>query len=532
MHFVGMEAMIVEATMLYDFWLFVGSICIAHILATIALYVRVLLKTGEGKGVSLRVLSACVMGCAVSGMHYTGMAAVTYYVSRDTVLIHNMQSSQSLVFALLIFLTIIIFSGITVIGTLVDKRLQEAKNNLFIHSVRKHTVVETLADALIIIDHKGKIETFNSAVAKMFVYSRKTIVGKKAEFLIPSVNYQDLLDESQKVGALNKSKEIEGVRSNGEKFPLEVSFSRMEINSKVMFTAVIRDISERKKLEEQLRQSQKMESIGQLAAGIAHEINTPTQYISDNTSFLKKAFVGILNALDMAQNIADKGIGNINVDDLTDLRKSLKKAKIKFVSVEIPKAIDQSLDGLQRVATIVSAMKSFSHPNDGEKQNIDLAEAIQATVTVARNEWKYIAEMECDFDKNVPAVPCLRDEFNQVILNIIVNAAHAIESVSKIDNRKGKIHIKTSLQGDFAVVEISDNGQGMPSHVKQKIFDPFFTTKSVGKGTGQGLSIAYSVIVDKHYGTINVSSQEGQGTTFEIRLPLKIKTLDVEKVAS
>lgn len=162
MHYVGMEAMVVDAVMQYDFFLFVGSICVAHILATIALYVRVLVKTGEGKGTYLRVLSAFVMGCAVSGMHYTGMAAVSYYVSVDTILVHDMESSQSMVFALLIFLTVIVFSGITAIGTLVDKRFQEAKNDLFIHSVREHTVVETLADALIIIDHKGNIETADS----------------------------------------------------------------------------------------------------------------------------------------------------------------------------------------------------------------------------------------------------------------------------------------------------------------------------------------------------------------------------------
>jgi signal transduction histidine kinase len=175
---------------------------------------------------------------------------------------------------------------------------------------------------------------------------------------------------------------------------------------------------------------------------------------------------------------------------------------------------------VDRVAKIVRAMKEFSHPAR-EKTATDLNRAIQSTITVASNEWKYVAEMEMDLDTNLPAVHCSPAEFNQVVLNMIVNAAHAITDVVGDGGRgKGKITVKTRADGEWAVIEISDSGSGMPAHVQQRIFEPFFTTKEVGKGTGQGLAIAHNVIVDKHAGTIKVTSVQGAGTTFHIRLPI------------
>ena len=200
--------------------------------------------------------------------------------------------------------------------------------------------------------------------------------------------------------------------------------------------------------------------------------------------------------------------------------KLLGEADFDYLKEEIPRALNQSLEGVDRVAKIVRAMKEFSHPAR-EKTATDLNRAIQSTITVASNEWKYVAELDMDLDANLPAVHCSPAEFNQVVLNIVVNAAHAISDVVGDGGKgKGKIRVKTRPDGEWAVIEISDTGAGMPPHVQQRIFEPFFTTKEVGKGTGQGLAIAHNVIVDKHGGTIKVTSAPGKGTTFIIRLPI------------
>jgi signal transduction histidine kinase len=259
----------------------------------------------------------------------------------------------------------------------------------------------------------------------------------------------------------------------------------------------------------ELLQAQKLEAIGQLAAGIAHEINTPTQYVGDNLRFLKESF-GELDSL-LAQLVE---LGGEPASHL------LGEADFDYLKEEIPRALNQSLEGVDRVAKIVRAMKEFSHPAR-EKTATDLNRAIQSTVTVASNEWKYVAEIELDLDAQLPAVHCSPAEFNQVVLNMIVNAAHAITDVVGDGGKgKGKITVRTRSDGEWAIVEIKDSGSGMPPHIQQRIFDPFFTTKEVGKGTGQGLAIAHNVIVDKHGGTIKVSSTPGAGTTFTIRLPI------------
>jgi PAS domain S-box-containing protein len=268
-------------------------------------------------------------------------------------------------------------------------------------------------------------------------------------------------------------------------------------------------LEERDRLETNLRQAQKLEAIGQLAAGIAHEINTPTQYVGDNLRFLKESFGELDGLLTNLVKVGGAPAGKLLAD-----------ADFDYLKEEIPRALNQSLEGVDRVAKIVRAMKEFSHPAR-EKTATDLNRAIQSTITVASNEWKYVADIEMDLDANLPAVHCSPAEFNQVVLNIVVNAAHAIgDVVGDGAKGKGKIRVKTRPDGEWAVVEISDSGAGMPPDVQRRIFEPFFTTKEVGKGTGQGLAIAHNVIVEKHGGTIKVSSAPGKGTTFTIRLPI------------
>ena len=282
------------------------------------------------------------------------------------------------------------------------------------------------------------------------------------------------------------------------------------------------DITERRTLEAQLVQAQKLESIGQLAAGIAHEINTPTQFVGDNNRFLQDAFADIEKLLEGYARVAEAArAGTVPQELLARVEEIAQEIDLAYLRAEIPKAIGQSLDGVDRVARIVRAMKEFSHPGSQEKQETDLNKAIETTITVARNEWKYVAEMVTDFDPALPPVPCLAGEFNQVVLNLITNAAHAIAAVVKDGAKeKGRITIRTRRDGDWAEVRVSDTGTGIPEAVRPRVFDPFFTTKGVGKGTGQGLAIARSVVVKKHGGTIDFETEMGKGTTFIIRLPI------------
>jgi PAS domain S-box-containing protein len=282
------------------------------------------------------------------------------------------------------------------------------------------------------------------------------------------------------------------------------------------------DIHEARQNQMQAATASKLESIGQLAAGIAHEINTPTQYVGDNVRFLGDAFGSLQQCLKDLTALSNEHDAAI---PLNSYRDCLSQPDLPYLLEEIPKAITQSLDGIQRIARIVGAMKDFSHPGQ-ELTPTDLNHAIANTIVVATNEWKYVALVETAFDEAMPLVPVIPGEFNQVILNIVVNAAQAIgEARASDSNRRGTIRVETRCCASWAEVRISDDGCGMPPHVQAKIFDPFFTTKPVGKGTGQGLSIAYNLISTKLRGSISVNSEPGRGTTFTIRVPLTLQEL-------
>ncbi|RLJ19296.1 histidine kinase [bacterium endosymbiont of Escarpia laminata] len=279
---------------------------------------------------------------------------------------------------------------------------------------------------------------------------------------------------------------------------------------------------ERQMMEVQLRHAQKLEAVGQLAAGIAHEINTPTQFINDNTCFLQQSFADYGRLFAAYERLTDAAAsGTVPKRQVNEVRTLAEEIDIDYLQEEVPQAVEQSLEGLERITRIVRAMKEFSHPGTEEKTPTDLNRAIETTIDVSRSEWKYSAELITELDPALPQVPVLVGEFNQVMLNLIVNAAHAIGDVVGESGEMGEIRITTRRDGEWAEITICDTGKGVPKAIQKRIFDPFFTTKEVGKGTGQGLSVAWSVIVDKHGGAIDVESEEGKGTTFIIRLPVK-----------
>ncbi len=266
---------------------------------------------------------------------------------------------------------------------------------------------------------------------------------------------------------------------------------------------------ERDELHIELQHVRKMESIGQLAAGIAHEINTPSQYVSDNLTFLSRSFEKITPILTALHSAA-------SVDPI--ILESINNTDIEFLAEEIPLALVQSQEGIERITKIVTAMKSYSHPSQGKKQMTDLGELLRTAGTVARNEWRYVATLDIDIPDSLGDVPCIRDELSQVIVIMIVNAAHAIEHAKK--DTEGKISIAVERANTYVKIAITDNGCGVPTHIRDNIFDPFFTTKAVGKGTGQGLNIAHTVIIDKHKGKLTFDSKVGAWTRFCILLPL------------
>jgi PAS domain S-box-containing protein len=280
-----------------------------------------------------------------------------------------------------------------------------------------------------------------------------------------------------------------------------------------------REMQERERMAIELRLAQKLESVGRLAAGIAHEINTPIQYIGDSVSYLQSVHSDLDRLMAAYRGVIDQMVApQDSLPALASVKEMENAIDLEFVANEVPKAFERTLQGVERVRTIVHAMKEFAHPDGSEHSSADLNHAIETTLTVAHNEYKYTAQVETRFGE-IPLVICNVGEVNQVFLNLIVNAAHAIEQSGKSASN-GRITIVTGVSGDSVVISFEDNGCGIPEAHLEKIFDPFFTTKPVGRGTGQGLAIARSIVAEKHGGSIDVHSVVGSGTRFVLRLPV------------
>jgi len=387
-------------------------------------------------------------------------------------------------------------------------------------------LLASIPSIMISLETTGRITKWNQAAESTLGVSQQDALGGPLDALPIAWEHEHLTQAIHDCVSTLKPIRLEAVsftRPDGQPGFLGISVTPVS-GPKRSHQGVLllgTDITERRNLETQLRQAQKLESIGHLAAGIAHEINTPIQYVGDNVTFLRDAFGNIQEVLKLQGDLLSRAKGGpLNDGVSAELDQALAHADLEFLSEEVPKAIDQALEGVGRVAKIVRAMKEFSHPDSDSKVAADLNRLIENTITVARNEWKYVAEVVTDLDPSLPPVPCLAGEFNQVILNLIVNAAHAIGArISGDASQKGLITISTHSLPERAEIRVKDNGTGIPEGVRAKVFDPFFTTKPVGKGTGQGLAIAHTAIVKKHGGTIHFETEMGGGTTFIIQLP-------------
>lgn len=414
--------------------------------------------------------------------------------------------------------------------------------------IRQRTVMETALQ-----DFKLSLDNINDSVLMFdtnsleFFYSNKgawNLTGYSEEELrqktLPDlIDKQQLISFFQLLGPLYRSTqesllfETCLVHSAGDLIPVEIHMAYV-IPRKGLdrFLVVVRNIVERKNAERekeslqvQLLHAEKLQSVGRLAAGIAHEINTPIQYIAANVSFLKESYQSLSLLINLSQQLAAGGQNDKAItDSRTRFSESFAKADWDYLKDEIPHAIEQSLEGLQRVGTLVQAMKEFSHPGNKQKSPEDLNAILETTVKVSKNEWKYVAELHSDLAADLPPVPCLRSEIGQVLLNLIVNAAQAItakEANGLQMAAKGRIVLNTKRIDGWVIITVEDNGIGIPADILDRIFDPFFTTKEVGKGSGQGLAICHDVIVEKHQGQLSCSSQVGIGSLFTIKLPLQ-----------
>jgi PAS domain S-box-containing protein len=404
---------------------------------------------------------------------------------------------------------------------------KKAEEELRRTNVEMAQLVASIPSFLIGLTPQHQITRWNRAAEKMFGISGDSVLGKPVDACGIQWELQKIAEAISLCRENEASVLVEDIRylrPDGKKGFLCVTVNSIEgaNDGPPGILLLGNDVTHRKILESQLVQAQKLESIGQLAAGIAHEINTPAQYVGDNARFLQEAHRDLEGVHDLYdQLLTELKSGNPTEELVRKIEAVAEEVDLEYIRQEAPKAVQQSLDGIGRISRIVRAMKDFSHPGTEVKTNIDLNKAIESTITVARHEWKYVAEMVTDFDPGLPLVPCLPAEINQVILNIIINAGHAVADALKQNgsDQKGTITIGTRALGEHAEIRISDTGTGIPENIRSKIFDPFFTTKEVGKGTGQGLAISHSVVVDKHGGTITFDSEVGKGASFVIRLP-------------
>lgn len=365
-------------------------------------------------------------------------------------------------------------------------------------------ITEGANDPIIMADEEGAILHFNQAASRAFGYQREEALGKGLQELVPSL-------QRSRLPQCKESQAVVGKKKCGKAFPLRLSLSRLRLSTgQVHYSCIFHDLTEIQQMEQDLAQARKLESIGQLAAGIAHEINTPLQYVADNFAFVEETcdtLLGILSRFNDSPQACEEFI------------QALQDAEFGYLTEEVPEALRQSMEGLGRITNIVAAMRDFSHTSC-KKTLADLNAGIESTITVTRNEWKYVATLETQLAPELGPVSCYLSDIKQVVLNLIVNASHAIAERQRGDrSHLGHILVKTEKLSNGVRVSVRDNGSGIPEELRHCIFDPFFTTKEVGVGTGQGLSIARRIIVDKHQGELQFECPPEGGTTFFFTLP-------------
>lgn len=418
------------------------------------------------------------------------------------------------------------------------KRIVEAEKKNEKHKESENLfrlLYEALSIGVFIVNSEGVCKQINTAYENVLDASTQECKEKKWFDWIHPDYKKDIFEKWSELlghGKLFNTESIV-VTTKGDERNVSIGFFVFTHSGGVLYVGTIEDITHRKEssnahecLGSELQQAQKLESIGTLAAGIAHEINTPLQFVINTTTFLTKATDRLLKLIASYRSLlssCDPGEGTSAAIDQARILE--KKAKLSFLEKEIPLSLTQAREVTDRAAKIVRAMKDFSHMGDDKMAREDINKAIESTVTISKNEWKYVSKLETKLDPNLPVVECLIGDIKQVLLNLVVNAAHAIGDVAK-DGQLGTITVTSYYQNDSVFITVEDTGSGIAEDIRDKVFDPFFTTKKVGKGTGQGLSMSYQTIVEKHKGQLSFDTQVGKGTKFTVRLSIEQKRED------
>jgi PAS domain S-box-containing protein len=413
-------------------------------------------------------------------------------------------------------------------------QLKETQQDLKEKEQFLSNVTNSMSEGFVVLDQQGNIEFSNHESEWLIGWHEKEIQGCRFSDLVyakkdpdAEKNIESIIDQTLKDGITRTGYDCVFKHKEGRYIDVNFSVSPMQCENCMNGVVVsFSDISERKRedekrrhLERQLNQTHKMEAVGQLAGGIAHEINTPIQYIGDNLRFLKESHEDMNRLLEAYSALTQKASSQTDLKpEIDNINEIIEDIDLDYLVEETSNAIDQSITGASQVADIVLAMKEFAHPGSKEMVLSDLNRIISNAVAVCRNEWKYVAETNLKLSDTLPKIECLAGEISQVVLNIVVNAAHAIEA-AKLE-KKGVITITSALDDNFAEVRITDTGTGIPEEAQAYVFNPFFTTKEVGRGTGQGLAIALDIVIGKHQGDISFETEVGVGTTFILRLPL------------
>lgn len=405
--------------------------------------------------------------------------------------------------------------------SLVDERTQK----LEAAQRESDRLLDAIDSVLIGIDKDLRIRRWNHRASDLLGITTEEALSKSlTELPIRWDNPEDVLGFLQSSKAKSTSRfETTFVNSDNRSIVLGLSCYPVIDNGQCHGSLVLgTDLTDQRIVEQQLQQAQKLESVGQLAAGIAHEINTPMQYLGDNLDFVKMKFDRLIEYLQASTRLTQMAKdANLEAELADTMMAQAKKLKLEKLYTQLPEALTDSIDGVSHVSRIVRAMKELSHPGGEEKTPVEINHLLETAITISTNEWKYVAEIDTKFDSEIKDLLGLSGELSQVFLNLIVNAAHAIGDVTDCGRLgKGLITIRTCQTNEAVVVEIGDTGGGIPEKIRDRIFDPFFTTKDVGKGTGQGLSIAHSVVTQKHGGRLTFDVEEGVGTRFIIELPI------------
>ena len=404
---------------------------------------------------------------------------------------------------------------VRILESMLEDRTREsylASAQLRAASISLAELFRAVPGAIVVIGSDGLVEAVNGETLRLLECSEGELIGSAQQKIFGEEWAPSQEARAEKVLRTERDVYTKG----GQRVPVLLSATVMDTGQYHSVVCVAVDLTERKKLEAELLHAHKLESIGRLAAGVAHEINTPIQFISDSVRFACDAITDLMPVYARYRELREATPAEF-AQRLTELDELETQADVAFLFEQLPGALSRAMDGLHQVANIVRATKDFAYPTTRERRPANINKALQSTLTIGKREYAEIADVELSLGE-LPLVPCHIGELNQVFLNLVINAAHAIHD--RRQGGRGRISVTTQVVGAQVVIAIGDDGDGIPESIRASIFNPFFTTKEVGRGSGQGLAIARAVVVERHGGSLDFETSPDHGTTFFVRIPL------------